>query len=505
MKIRRRRKTRRFSADRVRTLVAEGPVEGTSPLRYERLCVAVLAALAIALLAGMGRRPGEFLAASGATGTLLGLGAIYLLRYQRECFADLRRLLTLVLVAVALGGAAQLARGGPATLANLLPIPLAALLLSIVFSPRLAIEVTALLTLLAALTIGPREDLVLVLVVLFAGAVLGALSATRVRKRSTLVRVGLVVGLFMALLHFTLVVAIGGVAVYEWNLRGGIALGHGVISGFLLTGLLPAIEHLTGTVTDIRLLELSNQNEQPLLRRLLLTAPGTHHHSFVVGTLAESAAEAIGAHALLCRVGAYYHDIGKMNKPEYFSENSVEARIKHSGLSPEMSTLVITAHPKDGLELADYYGLPEPLKAFIAEHHGTTAVEYFYQKALEQRGEVARDAYRYAGPRPQSRETAILMLADSVEASSRTLRDPTPARIEALIDEIVRMKMEDGQLDDCQLTMRELNKIKEAFLQVLLGIYHYRPSYPRTVAGAASPDDSQRRTSSGMQPVGWTD
>jgi membrane-associated HD superfamily phosphohydrolase len=177
-----------------------------------------------------------------------------------------------------------------------------------------------------------------------------------------------------------------------------------------------------------------------------------------------------------------------MNKPEYFSENSPDARARHGKISPEMSKLIITAHPKDGIELAEHYKIPKPIQAFIEEHHGTTAVEYFWRLAASQReeGEVSKDSYRYAGPRPHSRETAIVMIADSVEAASRTLKEVTPARLDQLIHDIVDMKMKDGQLDDCTLTMRELKLAREAFLQVLVGIHHRRPAYPRDPTGRLS-------------------
>jgi len=177
-----------------------------------------------------------------------------------------------------------------------------------------------------------------------------------------------------------------------------------------------------------------------------------------------------------------------MNKPEYFSENSTDARARHGKISAEMSKLIITAHPKDGIELAEHYKIPKPIQSFIEEHHGTTAVEYFWRLAASQRaeGEVSKDSYRYAGPRPNKRETAIVMIADSVEAASRTLKDVTPARLEQLIRDIVEMKMKDGQLDDCTLTMRELTSVQVAFLQVLVGIHHRRPAYPRDPTGRLS-------------------
>jgi len=311
----------------------------------------------------------------------------------------------------------------------------------------------------------------------------GILLSGGIRKRSKLVNVGLLIGVVHVLVLASLSLFIGefnSTAATSIELARGLL--HGAVVGFLLTGCLPFIEFMLGTVTEISLLELSNQNEQPLLRKLLIEAPGTHHHSFVVGILSEAAAEAIGANALLCRVGAYFHDIGKLNKPEYFIENSRDAEIKHNLLNPEMSTLIITAHAKDGLEMANYYGLPKAIQAFIIEHHGTSTVEYFYREALarsEDDARVSRDAFRYPGPRPLSRETAIVMLADSVEAATRSLSEPTSGRIQAQIHEVIMNKLADGQLDGCPLTLRDLRRIEDSFFQVAAGIFHKRPILPK--------------------------
>ncbi len=245
---------------------------------------------------------------------------------------------------------------------------------------------------------------------------------------------------------------------------------------FMLIGI---FERLFDVTTDITLLELSDMNH-PLLKRLSVEAPGTFHHSIIVGNLAESAAKAIGANALLARVGCYYHDIGKMLKPEYFVENQMGAMNKHETLSPNMSTLILINHVKAGLELAEQYGLPNAVKRFIPEHHGTSLITYFYRKALEisEPGEINEDDFRYPGPKPQSRETAIAMLADTVEAASRTLQNPTPQRIRGLVNSLVEKKISEGQLDECDLTLQEIKMIKEAFIHILMGIHHLRIEYP---------------------------
>jgi putative nucleotidyltransferase with HDIG domain len=233
--------------------------------------------------------------------------------------------------------------------------------------------------------------------------------------------------------------------------------------------------------TDVRLLELGNTHEQPLLRKLLLEAPGTFHHSYIVGIISEAASEAVHANPLLARVGALYHDIGKLNRPEYFAENSPDARQKHKELTPEMSTLIISAHPRDGVELGSYYGLPKAVLDFMPEHHGTSCIEYFYHAARELRGEenVREEAFRYPGPRPQRIETAIVMIADSVEAISRQMPDPTRTRLEEMVHKVSMKRLLDRQFDECGLTQRDLAQIEEAMVRVLAGIYHTRPTYPK--------------------------
>jgi putative nucleotidyltransferase with HDIG domain len=256
-----------------------------------------------------------------------------------------------------------------------------------------------------------------------------------------------------------------------------------VAAGFLMTGMLPFIERRFGVLTEISLLELGDI-AHPLLQELVRRAPGTYNHSINVASLSEAAAESIGCNGLLVRVGAYFHDIGKMFKPGYFIENQGEGASRHESLVPAMSTLIIIAHVKDGSDLARQHHLPKSIVDFIEQHHGTTLVEYFYHRANQQseaspHGEaVEENAYRYPGPKPQTREAAVLMLADAVEGASRVLVEPTPARIESLVREIALKRLHDGQFDECGLDLQELRTIQDSLVKSLTAVYHGRVKYP---------------------------
>ena len=256
-----------------------------------------------------------------------------------------------------------------------------------------------------------------------------------------------------------------------------------VAAGFVMTSLLPFIEQLFGVLTDLSLLELGDVTH-PLLQELVRRAPSTYNHSITVGSIAEAAAESIGARGLLVRVGAYFHDIGKMLKPGYFIENQGSETSRHEALVPAMSTLVIIAHIKDGSDLARQHHLPQPIVDLIQQHHGTTLVEYFYDRAHGQKGadpngnEIDESIFRYPGPKPQTKEAAVLMLADAVESASRTLVDPTPARIESLVRGLAEHRLHGGQFDESGLTLRELRTIERSMVMSLTAIYHGRLKYP---------------------------
>jgi putative nucleotidyltransferase with HDIG domain len=256
----------------------------------------------------------------------------------------------------------------------------------------------------------------------------------------------------------------------------------GSLAGFLLTGLLPLVERCFGIVTDISLLELAD-GSHPLLQELVKRAPGTYTHSITVATLAETAAEAIAANPLLVRVGSYFHDVGKMLKPQYFIENQ-SGENRHDVLEPALSTLVIIGHVKDGLALADQYHLPAPVADFIAQHHGTTLVEYFYREAMrmqEQAGNGAKDleaCFRYPGPKPHNRENGLVMLADAVESTSRSLANPTPSSLQKLVHDLLMKRLLDGQFEESGLTLTELHLIEESLTKSLIALFHARIKYP---------------------------
>jgi cyclic-di-AMP phosphodiesterase PgpH len=315
------------------------------------------------------------------------------------------------------------------------------------------------------------------------GSLMAIYTLRQYRERSTLVRAGLWIGgvNLLVALAFQLSFTPQAFSWLVFLVRSGGAMVSGLLSVTLATLVLPSLETLFRLTTDIRLLELSNLNS-PILRRLALEAPGTYHHSITVGTLAEAGAEAIGANALLIRVGAYYHDIGKLKHPEYYVENQIFSVNKHENLSPTMSSLILASHVKDGLAIADETKLGPKVASLIPQHHGTRVMTYFFQKAREASAdkgvEVSEDDFRYPGPKPQSKEAAILMLADQVEAAARTLQEPTPGQIRSLINRITHATIQDGQFDECDITMKEVSQVAKAFERVLTGMYHHRIEYP---------------------------
>ena len=263
-------------------------------------------------------------------------------------------------------------------------------------------------------------------------------------------------------------------------------MGAGFASVLAVTILLPLLESIFSVTTDITLLELADLN-RPILRKLMLEAPGTYHHSLVVGSLAEAGAAAIGGNPLLARVGAYYHDIGKIARPQYFVENQPKGRNPHDALKPGASAQIIRNHVREGLELAAEYKLPRALRAFITEHHGTGTITYFLDKARQRPADPLDAAeFAYPGPVPQTAETAVVMLADGVEAATRVLNEPTAEKIRDVIEHIVRQRMEQGQLADAPLTLRQLETIKSEFTRVLVGMYHNRIDYPAASGGITS-------------------
>jgi cyclic-di-AMP phosphodiesterase PgpH len=294
-------------------------------------------------------------------------------------------------------------------------------------------------------------------------------------------------GFFLGLINMASIIAFqimhGRLIHWESLLHLSFGFLGGIFAGIIVTGFSPLVEKVFGYTTDLKLLERANM-DQPLLRELMVQAPGTYHHSIIVGNMVEAAAEAIGANSLLARVSAYYHDIGKIQKPLYFIENQTGYENKHEKLAPSMSSLILIAHVKDGVEMALQQKLEAPIVEIINQHHGTSLISFFYQKALDLKGgdtsQVSMEDFRYPGPKPQTREAGLVLLADGIEAASRTLIDPTPARIQGLVQRIIQHSFSDGQLDECDLTLKDLSLISTNFTKILTGIFHHRIEYPDT-------------------------
>lgn len=314
----------------------------------------------------------------------------------------------------------------------------------------------------------------------FLGSVAASYHIVNSRQRSTFLKVGIFLGIInmAAILCLNLLT---GHVLNDLMMRLAMGFLGGLITGILVAGVTPVFETLFGFITDIKLLELANLN-QPLFQRMIIEAPGTYHHSIIVASLVEAAAEAIGANSLLAKVSAYYHDIGKLTKPHYYIENQPGYDNRHDKLSPKMSSLIIISHVKEGCELASRVKLGQPIINIIREHHGTSLVSFFYDKAKKDKDESIRSLtesdFRYPGPKPQTKEAGLVMLGDVIEASSRTLSNPTPARIRSLVRERIERIYMDGQLSDCELTLKNLNTIAETFTRILTGIFHHRVDYP---------------------------
>lgn len=357
---------------------------------------------------------------------------------------------------------------------NIIPVSSASMLIALLINGRLAIVTTCFLSIIIAKISGGRLDVAVVSII---GGMIGILAVRNVRRRSQLISAGFAVG-FANMAYFIGTGLINSLDFDIYMTEAFIGLTNGIISAIIVTGVLPIFETLSKTITDISLLETADLNH-PILKEMVIKAPGTYHHSLVVGNLAEAACEAIGANALLARVSAYFHDIGKIEKAEYFSENQA-GKSMHDKLSPTMSSLIITSHVKNGVELAERYGLNNRIVDIIRQHHGTGLVFYFFKRALEKTEDkdVFEEGFRYPGPKPQTKEAACVLLADSVEAASRSLDDPTPSSIEGLVKKVINNKFIDAQLDECELTLKDLEKIAEVFTHILTGIYHSRVEYP---------------------------
>jgi putative nucleotidyltransferase with HDIG domain len=431
---------------------------------------------------------------------LLGLLALLLRFHREEVYRDVPRFLIVLLSLLTAVAAASWIGGADASM-MLIPAAFPALVVAALFDGLLGVATAFIL---AALLAGqpPFVGISVPFTVLAAGSA-GALAMPWIRRRaqSWILIAAITGGYLMAGGALAL---LGYLSLGDWV----TGVGWGAVNAttctvFAMAAVVPALEKLTGITTDQTLLEYSDLN-RPLLRRLSREAPGSYAHSVNVANLAEAACSAIGANALLARVGSYYHDVGKMTRPQYFIENQPRGRNPHDRLQPSRSAAVIREHVREGLKLAEEAGIPEVIRDFIAEHHGTQQIVYFLRKAQQQEPELDLDPgeFAYPGPKPRSREAAVVMLADGVESTTRTLKGPSAERIRELVESIVSARMEEGQLDRCPLTLQDIDRIETEFSRVLNGMYHHRIDYPGPASGGDANDPEAAAAADGTDGGG---
>lgn len=439
---------------------------------------------------------------------VVGLMALYLWRARPDIVARESRLVLIALIGLVTVAVSLLVRSMSG---YLMPLATGSMLLTVLLDSRVSLVGAALMTLAIGLVAQTETPVALAAA---AGALAGVHAVRRPATRSDLILGGLLVGAvqFLAVLALHLVVEGSILEVQVW-LRAFLALVGGLLAAVLAAGSLPILEGAFGILTPFKLLELANPNH-PLLKKLLVEAPGTYHHTILVANLCEAGAEAIGADPMLARVGAYYHDVGKARRPYFFTENQFAGENPHDHLPPHVSALIIASHVKDGVEMAREHRVPPEIVDFIREHHGDMLISYFYHKAARDGvGEqVVEEDFRYEGPRPRSRETAICMLADGCEASVRALRQKGPLtmeQIEAQVRRIIRDRLEQGQLDRSDLTLRDLDTLARTFARVLGGVHHARVEYP-ALAGemgsrvAGGPGEENQVEDLGRERIGDT-
>lgn len=423
-----------------------------------------------------------YLGFAGVLIFMLAIIEVYLRVARSKLVTNNLHLLLLSLIITLTAGAIKIvsisSALNPHSIGYLVPLAMGTMLTTILFDASLAIVASIVFTIFTGLVFGFRFEFLFVGLI---SSLTGVFSVARVKQRLVIMRAAFIIAA-VNLLAITTIQSVTSTEEFTWNgLLQALLFGlvNGLLSGILTIGILPFLESSFGILTPISLLELSNPNH-PLLKKLLMEAPGTYHHSLIVGNLAESAAEMVGGDPLLCRVGGYFHDVGKSKRPMFFIENQNGRENPHDKVAPSLSHLIITSHVKDGVEMLEQYKLPKPIRDICQQHHGTTVLWYFYNKALENDKDtsIIIDDYRYQGPKPQTKEAAILMLCDSVEAAVRSMNRPTPNRIEAVIRKIIKDRLNDGQLDECDLTLKDLDKIADGLMQTLNGIYHARIEYP---------------------------
>ncbi|MFH1486966.1 MAG: HDIG domain-containing metalloprotein, partial [Chloroflexota bacterium] len=422
--------------------------------------------------------------------TLSLLLGLYVYLFQPRSLANNRRLFLLFVIIVGTVLAAKLTIPGRPLWAHLFPLAAAPMLMATLLDVQIAVISAAVLSILVSYVAGYSPELASfaanttldsleLVTVYFMGGVVGLVWVYRAERMNRF----FIAGAAVALVTFTVTGAFWLMSpqheISQLGWYAAVSLGCGVLASSLTVGISLLLSLTFGITTNFHLLELAQPNH-PLLRRLMMEAPGTYHHSIMTGNLAERGAEAIGADVLLVRVGSYYHDIGKVLRPWAFSENQMPGDNIHDRLEPATSASIVTAHVADGMKLAEKHRLPSKVRDFVAQHHGTGLPAYFYHRAKEKGEKIDDSSYRYSGPRPHSRETAIVMLSDSIEATARSSQSRSPEELDQLVDKTVAERLKDGQLADSDLTLRDLDLLRASFKETLRGIFHPRIEYPTT-------------------------
>lgn len=414
-----------------------------------------------------------YISLAGLVLIVMTLQLYYLKKYHQKIYKDNSKLILIyILIFISLSLARVLGIISP----FLVPLSCVPMLMTLLIGQRVALTINVINSALIGAVVGFKPEIIMLAVI---NGVIGTIILKKMQQRNDI----LYSSIYMAITNVMFTFSSGFLLsnnVLDVVKNAAFAFISSCISGVLTIGFLPFFESAFDIVTTIKLLELSNPNN-PLLRKILLEAPGTYHHSVLVGNLAEVAAEAVGGNPVLARVGAYYHDAGKIKRPYFFKENQFGGENPHNKITPNLSTLIITSHVKDGLELAKEHKIPKEIQDIIIQHHGTSLVKYFYltvKNASDDPESIKEEDFRYPGPIPNSKEAAIIMLADGVEAAVRSISNPTKGKIEEMVNNIIKGRLAEGQLDDCDLTLKDLNKIRKSFLKVLSGIYHQRIEYP---------------------------
>ncbi|WP_125152558.1 HD family phosphohydrolase [Clostridium rectalis] len=413
-----------------------------------------------------------YISLAGLISLVLLIEWLYLYKHNKEIYNDFSKL---ILVNILTCISITLARVFSIK-AFLIPLACVPMLFNLLINNRSALIINGLNCILISCAVEFNVEITILAIM---NVIMASIVLKKMQQRNDILYSAVYIAIINVLLTFSAGILLSNNTI-EVAKKASFAFIGSVVSGVLTIGFLPFFESTFDIVTTIKLLELSNPNNK-LLKRLLVEAPGTYHHSVLVGNLAEVAAEEVGGNPVLARVAAYYHDVGKIKRPYFFKENQIGNDNPHKNITANLSTLIIISHVKDGVELAKEHKIPIAIRDIIEQHHGTTLVKYFYltvKNSSENPEEVKEENFRYPGPKPETKEAAIIMLADGVEAAVRSISEPTKGKIEEMVNKIIKDRLNEGQLDNCDLTLKDLDKIRNTFTKVLMGIYHQRIEYP---------------------------